>query len=111
MDSKSYHVYEEDVPGIPPRSNVVDLCQPTSAQRRRHSRLVQGLLIATILCLWWSYYAVQGRFEFGKRGAVAHETEVDDGIGFEDFDTVSYSSFSYEEHHEANFPRSPRVRS
>jgi hypothetical protein len=85
MDSKSYQAYEQNTPML----GVLEPSEPTKARRRRMF-FVKGLVIASALFLWWSYYAIPAHFEFGRKGTVAHEIEGDDGIGFEDFDTVGW---------------------
>jgi hypothetical protein len=48
--------------------------EPAIARRRR-VWLVKGLVIVTLLFIWWSYYSVPNLLSFGKKGIVAHDDE------------------------------------
>jgi hypothetical protein len=57
--------------------------EPAIARRKR-VWLVKGLVIVTLLLIWWSYYSVPNRLSFGKKSIVAHDGESQEL----DFDTV-----------------------
>jgi hypothetical protein len=105
MNSTTYRTNEKNTP-------VWREIEPpdTTKHHRRRVLLAKGLAIAAVLFLWWSYHSVPGLIGCRKTETVADADGVE-GYRFDDFESVGYYPLSHITLHNANFHRSPQVRS
>jgi hypothetical protein len=105
MNSTTYRTNEKNTP-------VRREIEPpnTTKTRRKRVLLAKGLAIAAVLFLWWSYHSVPGLIGCRKTETVAGADWIE-GYRFDDFESVGYYPLSHIKLHNANFLRSPQVRS
>jgi hypothetical protein len=101
MNSTTYRTNEKNTP-------VWRETEPPNTTKTRRSRvlLAKGVAIVAVLFLWWSYHSVPGLIGCRKAGA-----DWIEGYRFDDFESVGYYPLSHIKLHNANFLRSPQVRS